>query len=63
MAYNYRIKKFQNGTIQLTYYDKPVLDSLDKLKINRKRESDTPIIYEDISDTPFGYIEDANDYD
>ena len=63
MAYNYRIKKFQNGTIQLTYYDKPVLDSFDKLKINRKRESDKPIIYEDISDTPFGYIEDAIDYD
>lgn len=30
MAYNFRVKEFANGTVQLTYYDYPVLDKFDK---------------------------------
>ena len=30
MAYNFALKEFANGTLQLTYYDYPVLDAFDK---------------------------------
>ena len=30
MAYNFCVKEFANGTVQLTYYDYPILDKFDK---------------------------------
>ena len=30
MAYNFALKEYANGTLQLTYYDYPVLDAFDK---------------------------------
>lgn len=34
MAYNFSLKKYANGTLQLTYYDTPIINSLDYEKQN-----------------------------
>ena len=37
MAYNFAIKEFSNGTLQVTYYDNPILDGYDKETIKFKK--------------------------
>lgn len=37
MAYNFTVKEFSNGTLQLTYYDNPILDGYDKSAIAFKK--------------------------
>lgn len=63
MAYNFSLKKYANGTVQLTYYDFPILDSFDKSLTNYDGY-DSPFLedirsYDDCDNyTPWGY-EDA----
>lgn len=49
MAYNFSLKRYANGTLQLTYYDTPIIDSLDLIKQNSDNKPDcfTPYRYDD----------------
>ena len=57
MAYNFALKEFANGTLQLTYYDYPVLDAFDKNVIsfeNSFYNSEDRFIDEFDDDCPWG---------
>ena len=58
MAYNFSLKEFANGTLQLTYYDYPILDGFDKEVLSFERkfgyEKDNTLILEDDEYTPWG---------
>ena len=57
MAYNFALKEFANGTLQLTYYDYPVLDGFDKNVIsfeNNFYNSEDRCIDEFDDDCPWG---------
>ena len=58
MAYNFLLKEYANGTLQLTYYDTPVLDGFDKEVISYEKgfgyESDRRIFGDDEEYTPWG---------
>lgn len=49
MAYNFSLKKYANGTLQLTYYDTPIIDSLDYKKQDSIDKPDcfSPYRYDD----------------
>ena len=66
MAYNFSLKKYANSTLQLTYYDYPVLDGFDKeviaYKFGNPYEKDTFPIWDDDEYTPWGdAMEDVKD--
>ena len=58
MAYNFSLKEYANGTLQLTYYDYPVLDGFDKQVISFQRgfgyEMDDTSFLDDDEYTPWG---------
>ena len=51
MAYNFCVKEFANGTVQLTYYDYPILDKFDKesAKFKKGFYDVVPVNYEKFS--------------
>ena len=51
MAYNFSLKKYANGTLQLTYYYTPIFNSMDYERQNciDKPDCFTPYRYDDIS--------------
>lgn len=50
MAYNFSLKKYANGTLQLTYYDSPIINSMDYEDRNLVDKPDcfTPYRYDDM---------------
>ena len=68
MAYNFSLKKFANGTIQLTYYDFPILSAVDKqekLFIDNDDFDSSPYTEPYLVDsfTPWGYEDGIIDLD
>lgn len=46
MAYNFAFKVYSNGSVQLTYYSKPILDSIDKDAFKYKKDYDDDYMYQ-----------------
>ena len=66
MAYNFCLKKYANGTLQLTYYDSPILQDCDKyIELSEDLEADILRGYEDDSDlyNPWGCAENVIEED
>lgn len=60
MAYNFSLKSYANGTVQLTYYDVPMLDAFDLKNIRYKRkdkQSDGTYRMDD-----FNFLDDDSDF-
>jgi len=58
MAYNYQLKRYENGTLQLTYYNFPVLDAFDKLKADKSYDDISDRYYDDsFNDSPYGFLD------
>lgn len=65
MAYNFSFKRYANGTIQLTYYDYPIMDEYDKYCASYNgidSELDNTVPYYDDCWTPWGYADDCETF-